>query len=220
MIYPSALLLLPAKETHREKKTSLIRERSQNDEMTLRSLPRSLFLLLLLFFVSTSTIFSVASAGKNFTWSLCSPEPPFQSGVFNVTLAPPQPVAGQTAVLSIDASTDAVPAAGTSEGFGFAAVSVSFHGLTIYSLSRPLCSVAESTGSCPFTGPYSLKWELEFPATAPPGRYRLRLRAQESEPGGREKEPPSSSRGYGAAGPEILCVDIAFHIAHASPSKR
>ena len=223
----------------------------------LLSLSLSLSLFLFLFFASASASSAPlrASNGKNFTWSLCSPEPPFQSGVFEVTLTPPQPVAGQTAVLLVEASTDAVPAEGASrEDFGFAAVSVSFHGLPIYSLSRPLCDVivgatddadgetsnrssssssssrnnnnnnnnnddddnnddAESS-SCPFTGPYSLRWEQDFPVLTPAGRYHLRLKAQESQPGERGSRGGRrrSKGGLEAAGPEILCVDVAFNV--------
>jgi len=189
--------------------------------LPLRSLP---FLFLLL---STSTT-SVVTAVGNFTWSLCSPEPPFQSGVFNVTLKPEQPLAGQTAVLSVSASTDAVPAEGSSkEDFGFASVSVSFHGLPIYSLSLPLCDVinvdGESSSSCPFTGAYELEWQQAFPELTPAGRYHLRLKAQESQPGGGEEgregrgarrslSSSSSSASANAAGPEILCVDVAFNV--------
>ena len=183
---------------------------------------RSLVLLLFVLLLSTSTAAARRTLEGNFTWSLCpGPEPPFQSGVFNVTLQPPQPVAGQTAVLSVSASTDAVPAAGASrDDFGFAAVSVSFHGLPIYSLSRPLCDVASSaedgatgSGSCPFSGPYDLSWEQEFPALTPAGRYHLRLQARESQPGG-SSSPGGGGRGsgFGAAGPEILCIDIAFSV--------
>lgn len=194
-----------------------------------------LLLLSVLLLLSTST---TALAG-NFTWSLCpGPEPPFQSGVFNVTLDPPQPVAGQTAVLAVSASTDAVPAEGASaDDFGFAAVSVSFHGLPIYSLSRPLCDVAvavsaaegvsedENDASCPFTGPYELRWEQAFPELTPAGRFHLRLEARESQPE-REREAlplssssprralslSSSSSSLSAAGPEILCIEIAFDV--------
>lgn len=220
---------------------------------------RSLVLLLSVLLLSTSTAAARRTLAGNFTWSLCpGPEPPFQSGVFNVTLQPPQPVAGQTAVLSVSASTDAVPAAGASrDDFGFAAVSVSFHGLPIYSLSRPLCDVAVAAAaaggagrridgdgdgddaSCPFTGPYELRWEQDFPELTPAGRYHLRLEARESQPeeGEREREDggggalplssplspqprralslsSSSSRGggYSAAGPEILCIEIAFDV--------
>ena len=185
---------------------------------------RSLVLLLFVLLLSTSTAAARRTLEGNFTWSLCpGPEPPFQSGVFNVTLPPPQPVAGQTAVLSVSASTDAVPAAGASrDDFGFAAVSVSFHGLPIYSLSRPLCDVAvaaaaaagggrkggdDDDASCPFTGPYELRWEQDFPELTPAGRYHLRLEARESQPE-REREEGS----YSAAGPEILCVEIAFDV--------
>lgn len=196
--------------------------------------PLVALLLLSVLLLSTSTD---ALAG-NFTWSLCpGPEPPFQSGVFNVTLDPPQPVTGQSAVLSVSASTDAVPAAGASaDDFGFAAVSVSFHGLPIYSLSRPLCDVAvavaaegvsedEDDASCPFTGPYELRWEQAFPELTPAGRFHLRLQARESQP---ERERgalplssssprralslPSSLSSLGAAGPEILCIEIAFDV--------
>ena len=195
--------------------------------------PRSLLLLFFLFLSAGST--SASSVGDgDFTWSLCSPEPLFQSGVFNVTLDPPQPVAGQTAVLHVSAATDAVPAPEASKGdFGFAAVSVSFHGLPIYSLSRPLCDVAsaavgdggeEEEGSCPFGGgPYELEWEQSFPELTPAGRYHLRLQARESQPGegkwrGGALSPLSSSRGgsYGAAGPEILCIDVAFNVVRAA----
>lgn len=196
-----------------------------------RSLPPPLPLLFLLL-LSASTL---ASAGGNFTWSLCSPEPPFQAGVFNVTLTPPQPVAGQTAILAVSASTDAVPAVGASkDDFGFASASVSFHGLPIYSLSRPLCAVAAAatsasedggeggdSSSCPFSGPYELSWEQDFPALTPAGRYRLRLRAREAQPGGKQLSPsPSSRRGgsYGAAGPEILCIDVAFNVVRPASS--
>ena len=192
--------------------------------------PRSLPILLFCLLLPTSTL---ASAG-NFTWNLCSPEPPFQAGVFNVTLTPPQPVAGQTAVLSVSASTDAVPAAGTSrDDFGFAAASIIFHRLPIYSLSRPLCDVIvaageqgedASSGSCPFTGPYELRWEQEFPALTPAGRYHLRLEARESQP--ETLLPPprralslsSSGGSYGAAGPEILCIEIAFNVVRPASS--
>ena len=195
-----------------------------------RSLPPPLPLLFLLLSAST-----LASAGGNFTWSLCSPEPPFQAGVFNVTLTPPQPVAGQTAILAVSASTDAVPAVGASkDDFGFASASVSFHGLPIYSLSRPLCAVAAAatsasedggeggdSSSCPFSGPYELSWEQDFPALTPAGRYRLRLRAREAQPGGKQlSQSPSSRRGgsYGAAGPEILCIDVAFNVVRPASS--
>ena len=208
--------------------------------------PRSLLLLLLLLFLLSASATLASAAGGNFTWSLCSPEPPFQAGVFNVTLTPPQPVAGQTALLRVSASTDAVPAAGaSSDDFGFAAVSVSFHGLPIYSLSRPLCDVAAAAAaaaeavaigegdgdgsSCPFSGPYELGWEQDFPALTPAGRYRLRLQAQESQPGGgKELLSPSSSssssrrrgRGgsYSAAGPDILCIDVAFNVVRPASS--
>lgn len=207
-------------------------------------LPLLLLLLLLVLVSKTSALSSTNKfddddgdgGDKGFTWSLCSPEPAFQSGVYNVTLSPASPVAGRNATLVVEASTDAVPApATTREGAGWASASVSYRGLPIYSLSRPLCDVAVADrgseggegergegGSCPFTGSYVLRWEQEFPPLTPAARYHLRLRAQESQPdeegmvgGGRSrngKERNGGSVGVGAAGPEILCVDLAFDV--------
>ena len=50
-------------------------------------------------------------------------------------------------------------------------------------------------------------WTYGFPELTPAGRYHLRLEARESQPE-REREEGS----YSAAGPEILCVEIAFDV--------